>query len=111
MLEDARLRRLLKNAAALLETGAERAASSSAVAGWRDTERRPLLERLRGAGVPADDLETAAIAVEREDRFTAWRAPVRRHLLQDLAAERAAFGPLRRLYRGGAAAAPRRRRT
>jgi hypothetical protein len=108
VVDDAHTRRLLKHAAALLESGAERTATAAVIEGWRNAEQSTLLSRLRGAGVPAQDLETAATAVERDDRFEAMRAPVRRYLLQDLAAERSAFRPLRKLYGVAAAAAPRR---
>jgi aminoglycoside phosphotransferase (APT) family kinase protein len=107
VVDDARTRRLLKSAAALLQTGAERAEVAASLAAWRAAEREPLLAELRHAGLPAGDLESAAVAVEANDLFAAWRPRLRRHLLQDLAAERAAFGPLRALYGTAAAAAPR----
>lgn len=104
--QDTRVRRLLKNAAAVLETAADRVESEAAIGGWRAAARESLLRELGAAGVSAADLEMAAMAVEADDALAPLRPRVRRHLLQELAAERRAFGALRRLYGPGAAAAP-----
>lgn len=106
--EDVRLRRRLKNAAALLEVAARRSELGPALEDWRRRSRAELRPELEAAGLPGD-LEAAAEAVERESRHAGLRPAVRRQLLAELVAERQAFEPLRRLYGPSAQAAPLRR--
>jgi aminoglycoside phosphotransferase (APT) family kinase protein len=88
--EDARLRRELKSAAALLDASARRASCEGPVLARREAE---LAELLRGG---EDDLEKLAVRAELE-RSPA-RASLRRHLLADLAAQRGLLEPLARFY-------------
>lgn len=94
---DARTRRGLKTAAALLETAAVRARSEPAVTEARDARTAALLAELVGLGVHGD-LAVVAAHVESDPALADLRPQVRAHLLQDLADQRALLAPLHRLY-------------
>lgn len=88
--EDARLRRELKSAAALLDASAWRASCEGPVLARREAELAELLRR------GEDDLETLAVRAELERSPD--RAALRLHLLEDLAAQRGLLEPLARFY-------------
>jgi hypothetical protein len=96
---DRALRRGLKTAVGLLQAAALRVETGPAVQARREDATRALLGELAAAGVPVDGgLEPAAVEVERRPEHAPLRPRVRRHLLEDLAAERALLGPLEELY-------------
>jgi hypothetical protein len=97
---DPHLRRGLKTAAALLETGARRAGAGDAER-RREAAGRALLDDLAAAGLQAEDVEEAAERLESGEGDPSLRGRVRRHLVADLAVQREPLEPLRRLFGRG----------
>lgn len=95
--EDRRTRRGLKTSVALLQAAAVRARGEAAVTAQRTAATAALLDDLRAHGLEGD-LATVAVTVERDPAHDGLRPRMRRHLVDDLARQKALLTPLTALY-------------
>lgn len=95
--QDARTRRGLKTAAALLEAAALRSRHEPWVAEERRERTAALLDDLAARGLDGD-LATVAATIETDPGLADLRPRVRAHLLDDLVRQRDLLIPLRDLY-------------
>jgi aminoglycoside phosphotransferase (APT) family kinase protein len=92
------VRRGVKAMAGVLRANALRTLLAPAVAARRAEAEAALRERLRGTRFASADLVSVAVQVETDPAAAHLRPAVRAHLLEDLALERAALGPLDALF-------------